>query len=102
MTTIAAKNTRTANFKKLFDKLPPNIQELSKGAFKTFCENPWHPALRCKQVTDKKNTPHHDGSFSVSITMRYRSLFYVEDDKNVWYWTGSHADYNTLIGSKKK
>lgn len=102
MTTIASKNVRTSAFNKLFDKLPANIQELSNATFEMFCEDPSHSALRCKQLANKKNTPHCDGSFSVSITMRYRSLFVVDGDTNVWYWTGSHADYNTLIGSKKK
>jgi hypothetical protein len=39
-------------------------------------------------------------SVSVSISMTYRAIDFVDDSTNVWYWIGSHADYNTLVGRK--
>jgi hypothetical protein len=35
----------------------------------------------------------------VSITMKYRALYVVEGDTNVWYWIGTHNDYENFIGS---
>lgn len=35
---------------------------------------------------------------SVSITMQYRAIYVVDGDTNVWYWIGSHSDYNNFIG----
>jgi hypothetical protein len=37
------------------------------------------------------------GSWSVRVGSRYRALA-VEDNQNlVWFWIGSHADYDTIV-----
>jgi hypothetical protein len=38
-----------------------------------------------------------ENSFSVSINMQYRAIYSVIGETNLWYWIGSHADYNTLL-----
>jgi hypothetical protein len=38
------------------------------------------------------------GSRSVAITRRYRAIYVVDGDTNVWYWCGSHEDYNNFVG----
>ena len=90
---------RTSDFKELFDNLPERIQKLSELAFSKFVSDPDHPALRRHQLNDNKRGSHRDGSYSVSITMQYRSIYVVENGQNVWYWTGSHADYNRFTGA---
>jgi hypothetical protein len=32
--------------------------------------------------------------------MRYRAIAFRDEteDVNVWYWIGTHADYNTFLG----
>ena len=39
-------------------------------------------------------------SSSVSITMQYRAIYTVDGTDNVWYWIGTHADYDVFIGKK--
>ena len=39
-------------------------------------------------------------SFSVSINMSYRAIYTVVDGVNLWYWVGSHTDYDTFLGRK--
>jgi hypothetical protein len=53
-------------------------------------ENPQHPSLQFKKV----------GRFwSVRVGLRCRALAVEADDGNlVWFWIGSHADYDAMIG----
>ena len=96
-------NRTTKNFRRQYSDLPSEIQLICRDYCVKFDEDPDHPSLRRKPLTDKSSTPHKDGSVSVSITMRYRAI-YVTDSSgiNVWYWIGSHASYNTFVGSSKK
>jgi mRNA-degrading endonuclease YafQ of YafQ-DinJ toxin-antitoxin module len=101
LTTTSPKNVRTRQFKELFSNLPEHVQKLSKLAFKQFVNDPTHPALRRHHLKSKKTAEHWDGSYSVSVTMQYRSIYAVRNGCNVWYWTGSHSDYNRFIGSSE-
>lgn len=47
-----------------------------------------------------KKGRHGDGSRSVSITQKYRAIYVPEHGVNVWYWIGSHNDYESFIGRK--
>jgi hypothetical protein len=73
---------------------------LAVAAFELFLEDPSHPSLRHHPLGDNKKGQHKSGSFSVSITLRYRAIYTKDGDTNVWYWIGSHSDYNAFIGSK--
>jgi exonuclease SbcD len=35
--------------------------------------------------------------YSVRISRNYRALGVREDDAMIWFWIGSHADYDDLI-----
>ena len=43
---------------------------------------------------------HEAGSVSVSITRQYRAIYVRQGEVNVWYWIGTHADYDTFTGRK--
>ncbi len=94
------RNCRTREFKDLFAKLPKRIQELAKAAYRQFRANPDHPSLRRHSLEDSDKGRHRAGSFSVSITMRYRAIYAVDGTVNVWYWIGSHNDYENFVGRK--
>jgi hypothetical protein len=32
--------------------------------------------------------------------MQYRAIYAVADGKNVWYWVGTHAEYDIFTGGK--
>ncbi len=95
----ATRNVRTRDYHALCDRLPRAIRELAELSFTTFVRNPDHPALRRHQLADTEKGRHRAGSWSVSITMKYRALYAVDGDTNVWYWIGSHNDYENFIGS---
>ncbi|WP_438834736.1 ParE family toxin-like protein [Chryseosolibacter histidini] len=54
-------------------------------------EEPFHPGLAFKQIST------HQSIYSVRIGLSYRALGIKEGNSVVWFWIGSHEDYNTLI-----
>jgi mRNA-degrading endonuclease YafQ of YafQ-DinJ toxin-antitoxin module len=84
----------------MFAALPQHIQKLAEAAYQLFRQDPHHPSLRLHPLQDNDKGRHRKGSFSVSITMKYRAIYAVDDDTNVWYWIGTHNDYENFIGKK--
>lgn len=81
----------TASFRKAFDALPEDIQDRAREAFQIFSENPGHPSLRLKQVHSAEPI------YSARITRDYRALARRHKDAWIWFWIGSHADYDQLL-----
>jgi hypothetical protein len=72
-----------------YEKLPAQVRELADRNYALLKENPRHPSLHFKKV----------GRFwSVRVGLRYRALAVEVEDGLVWFWIGSHADYDALIG----
>lgn len=85
------KSHITANFRKTFRALPPSVRQQARDAYKLFRDNPNHPSLRFKRV-------HPDPPvYSVRINVDYRALGVREKDAVIWFWIGSHADYDKLL-----
>jgi hypothetical protein len=51
-------------------------------------------------LDDNDKGRHRKGSISVSITMKYRAIYVVEENVNVWYWIGTHNDFENFTGKK--
>ena len=72
-----------------YERLPTDIRELADQSYEILKKNPQHPSLRFKKV----------GKYwSVRIGLRYRALAVEVDDGLLWFWIGSHADYDTMLG----
>jgi hypothetical protein len=72
-----------------YDKLPAPIRELADRNYALVKENPQHPSLHLKKA----------GRFwSVRVGLRYRALAVAIDDGLLWFWIGSHSDYDAMIG----
>lgn len=93
-------NRRTWAFHALFVALPAQYRRAATATFRMFIQNPQHPALRVHTLAPTKTGQHWPGSISVSISMKYRAIYAVRNGVNVWYWIGTHADYDTFIGRK--
>jgi mRNA-degrading endonuclease RelE of RelBE toxin-antitoxin system len=75
-------------FWQAYAKLPANVRALADKNYALLKENPQHPALHLKKV----------GRFwSVRIGLHYRALATEIDDGMLWFWIGSHADYDAVI-----
>ena len=94
------RNVRTRKHKEMLSKLPAGIQDLAQAAFRRFEQDPLDPALENHPLQDTRRGKHRKGSRAVSVTARYRAIYVVDGDTNVWYWIGSHEDYNNYTGRK--
>jgi hypothetical protein len=69
--------------------LPLPIQSLADKAFALLKANPRHPSLFFKKV----------GKFwSARVGIHYRAVGVDLSDGVLWFWIGSHADYDKLVG----
>lgn len=93
-------NRRRRVFHELLATLPAKIRVTVKVRFKQFVANPRNVSLRLHRLKDHARGQHLPGSYSVSVTMKYRAIFFIDGQVNVWYWIGSHADYDLFTGVK--
>ena len=84
----------TDRFRKLFKQLPPHIQRQARRAFRVFQKNPRHPSLRFKRVHPSQPI------YSVRIGIGWRAVGVREGEDMIWYWIGSHADYDREVESQ--
>ena len=82
------KHFTTPEFRASFDKLPESTQNLARKQYQLLKEDPFHHSLRFKKVKNFR---------SVRIGMHYRALGIESDSDIVWFWIGSHSDYDRLI-----
>ncbi len=96
-----AKNRTTEQYRKLYAALPAHIQQGVRDTCVIFDADPNANSLRIHNLTANKRGQHQDGSISVSVTMKYRAIYVkAADGMNVWYWIGTHADYDVFTGKK--
>lgn len=82
---------RTEKFKKAFDALPESVKEKAREAYKNWRANPHLPSLAFKQIAGIHNT------YSIRIGRGYRALGVKAENKMIWFWIGSHEEYNNII-----
>jgi hypothetical protein len=71
-----------------YNALPAPIRNLADKAFELLKENPHHPSLHFKKV----------GRFwSARVSLNYRAIGVDAPDGIVWFWIGTHAEYDRLI-----
>jgi len=69
--------------------LPAEIQRLADRNYQLWLHDSTHPSLHFKKV----------GRFwSARVGLHYRALGVEADDTLVWFWIGSHSEYDRLIG----
>ena len=81
----------TRRFWRLFSDLPADVQRDATRAYHLFQSNPAHPGLQFKKLAGEEDI------YSVRIGLDYRALAVVTKDRMVWYWIGSHSDYDHLV-----
>ena len=85
------KSRTTAQFRKSFADLPGQVQEQTRAAYRQFKENPSHPSLRFKKVHPELPI------YSARISKNYRAVGQLDEDTVIWFWVGSHAEYDKLL-----
>jgi len=86
------KSRTTKEFRQLFAALPEQVQEQTRTAYRQFIENPSHPSLSFKKVHP------YLPIYSARINKKYRAVGQLTGDIVVWFWLGSHTEYDRLLG----
>jgi mRNA-degrading endonuclease RelE of RelBE toxin-antitoxin system len=80
----------TKQVRDLLAELPKEIKSQAKEAFVKFQRDPYHPGLHFKRVHSRKPI------YSVRISRDYRAIGVLKDGEIIWFWIGSHTDYETV------
>lgn len=75
----------------LYRALPTSVRELADKSFAQLRADPRHPSLHFKKV----------GRFwSARIGLHHRAIAVEAVDGLVWFWIGTHGEYDRLIGGR--
>ncbi|GAX61421.1 superfamily I DNA and RNA helicase [Candidatus Scalindua japonica] len=86
----------TKRFRKLLTELPNEIQKKAKETYTHFKKNPYHPGLYFKRVHSTKPI------YSARISINYRAVGIQQGREIVWFWVGTHTDYEKLLNKLKQ
>ncbi|MBF0388568.1 MAG: hypothetical protein HQK71_00540 [Desulfamplus sp.] len=78
----------SSSFWACYESLSLEIQILADKNFKLLKDNPSHPSLQFKKVGKV---------WSVRVGLHYRSVAAPIDIGFLWFWIGSHAEYDKII-----
>ena len=81
----------TERFRKAFEHLPPEVQETARKAYSLWQQDPQHRSLQFKQIHSTKPI------YSVRVSRGWRAVGVRQQDTMIWYWIGSHAEYDKLL-----
>lgn len=79
----------TPEFWDHYQQLPGRIQEKADRKFELLKNDPSHPSLHFKKVTDEL--------WSARVGLKYRALGTDLDGTIAWFWIGHHADYDRIL-----
>ncbi len=84
-----SKTTRL--FRQMLSKLPNNVRQQARDAYKLFKENSHHPSLQFKKAH------RTEAIYSTRININYRAVGIVDGGDIIWFWIGPHAEYEKLL-----
>jgi hypothetical protein len=87
------KSNRTRQFHKQFAALPVEVQRDALAAYEQFSKDPWYPGLHLESVQGKRGQTY----YSVRVGLHYRALAERLPDTWLWFWIGTHAEYDKLL-----
>ncbi len=85
------RSVTTRSFREAFGLLPRHVQHQAREAYRLFAADPGHPGLRLKKVRDAPVV------VSARISRGYRALGIRSAGTVVWFWIGSHTDYERQL-----
>lgn len=71
--------------------LPAHVQQQARNSYRFFESNPNHPSLDFKRVSRRRPV------YSARVSIDYRALGVLSEGDIVWFWIGSHQEYDRLI-----
>lgn len=83
------KHRASPRFWRTYQELPAEFQRLADKCYELLRLDSRHPSLNLKLV----------GRFwSVRVGLHYRAMAVEDGQDLVWFWIGTHAEYDQLIG----
>ncbi|MBX9928459.1 MAG: hypothetical protein K2X99_06045 [Gemmatimonadaceae bacterium] len=79
----------TEEFWSCYRALPAAVRAVADKQFDLLKSDPAHPSLHFKQIGRYR---------SARVGARYRALAIEVDDGFLWWWIGTHAEYDRLVG----
>jgi hypothetical protein len=77
------------SFWSLYERLKPEVRRLADKNFELLRRDPNHPSLHFKRV---------GRYWSVRVGLNLRALGVRRGEDLVWFWIGTHDDYERLLG----
>jgi hypothetical protein len=74
-----------------YTQLPDSVKRRARAAYRIFRRDPYHPSLQFKQIHIAKLV------YSVRVGLHYRALGVRRGELIVWFWIGTHAEYDKVI-----
>ena len=71
--------------------MPSDIKSQARRAYQLFREDSGHSGLRFKKVHETEPI------YSVRVSQGYRAVGVRKNDAIIWFWIGSHSDYERLL-----
>ncbi len=87
------KSVTTERFRKALERLPDSVQTQARKAYELWQDDPSHPSLEFKRLRTKEPI------YSVRVGIHWRAIGVKDDNAIVWFWIGSHSDYDKLLES---
>ena len=78
-------------FWRCYRELPEEIRDLADHKYALLKTDPAHVSLHFKKTASL---------WSVRVGLHYRALATEVNGDLVWFWLGSHAEYDKLVGRK--
>lgn len=83
----------TSQYWQLLRALPNSVRRAARRAYRRFHADPQHQSLRFKKLNTKRPI------WSARINNDYRAMGVYDGDTIVWFWIGSHEEYDKIIKS---
>ena len=81
----------SSKFWRCFNSLPAEVQSQARRQFNLLKQSPEHPSLKLKSISGARFR-------SVRVGLGYRALGVPVPEGVQWFWIGTHAEYDRLIG----
>ncbi len=82
----------TDDFLANFAALPDAVKAQARKSYRLWKSDPSHPSSHFNRIHN------HEAMYSVRVSKGWRALGLLEGDTIHWFWIGSHAEYDRLIG----
>ena len=85
------KHRANPRFWRCYCGLPKEVRELADRNYQLLRTDPAHRSLHFKKIAQY---------WSVRVGLHYRGLAIESGSDLVWFWIGSHAEYDKLVGRR--